>query len=138
MQIIYNQIDSVSVYLDIYRNYLAFQKGKKKPLEHFESKLNLPEAAKKHYWWKWCFYRQILIKIVEKYMWKSEFFSRLHVKFRNFGKTELFQRILSQICSDLNPLSANLTKWSNTHKQFVGKLPDELFECVWPFCGIGA
>ena len=22
-----------------------------------------------------------------------------------------------------NPLSANPTKWSNTHKQFIGKLP---------------
>ena len=35
MQIIYNQIDSVSVYLDIYRNYLAFQKGKKKTFRTF-------------------------------------------------------------------------------------------------------
>ena len=25
--------------------------------------------------------------------------------------------------SDFNPLSANFTKWSNTLKQFVGKLP---------------
>ena len=29
----------------------------------------------------------------------------------------------------INPLSAKLTKWPNTLK---------LFECVWPFCGIGA
>ena len=28
-----------------------------------------------------------------------------------------------------NGLSGNFTKWSNTLK---------LFECVWPFCGIGA
>ena len=33
-----------------------------------------------------------------------------------------------------NPLIANPTKWTNTLKQFV----DELFECVRPFCGIGA
>ena len=33
----------------------------------------------------------------------------------------------------INPLRANITKWSNTLKQFVGKL----LECVWPFCGIG-
>ena len=31
-----------------------------------------------------------------------------------------------------NPLSANFTKWANT------LFADELFECVWPFCGIGA
>ena len=37
-----------------------------------------------------------------------------------------------------NPLSANSTKWSNILKQFVGKqIADELFKCVWPFCGIG-
>ena len=45
--------------------------------------------------------------------------------------------------SHCNPLSANPTKWSNKLKQSVGKLPtnqiaDELFECVWPFCEIGA
>ena len=34
----------------------------------------------------------------------------------------------------LNPLNANFTKWSNTLKQIA----DEFFECVWPFCGIGA
>ena len=46
----------------------------------------------------------------------------------------------AQIVPTLNLLSANFTKWSNTLKQFVGKMPtigDELFECVWPFCGIG-
>ena len=30
-----------------------------------------------------------------------------------------------------NPLSFNPTKWSNT-------LIVELFQCVWPFCGVGA
>ena len=37
----------------------------------------------------------------------------------------------------INPLSANAAKWSNTLKQFVGKIADELFECAWPFCKIG-
>ena len=36
-----------------------------------------------------------------------------------------------------NPLSANFTKWSNTLKQFIGKLPTNCLS-VWPFCGIGA
>ena len=31
-----------------------------------------------------------------------------------------------------NPLTVNPTKWSDTLKQFF-----ELFECVWPFCGVG-
>ena len=33
-----------------------------------------------------------------------------------------------------NPLSASPTKWSNTIKQFVGKLPINCLS-VWPFCG---
>ena len=37
----------------------------------------------------------------------------------------------------LNPLSAHPTKWPNTLKQFVSKLPTNC-GCVWPFCGIGA
>ena len=40
----------------------------------------------------------------------------------------------SSECCVINPLSANPTKWSNTLKQFT----DELFECVWPLCEIGA
>ena len=36
----------------------------------------------------------------------------------------------------VKPLSANPTKWSNTLKSSA--LADELFECVWPFCGVGA
>ena len=34
----------------------------------------------------------------------------------------------------LNPLSANPTKWSNKHNSSA--VADELFECVWPFCGV--
>ena len=45
--------------------------------------------------------------------------------------------LLSFIASSVNRLSANFTKWSNT--QTIRRLfADELFECVWPFCGICA
>ena len=42
--------------------------------------------------------------------------------------------------SYISRLNNNLTKWSNYFKQFVGKLQiaDELFDCVWPFCAVGA
>ena len=43
----------------------------------------------------------------------------------------------SHDCLNLNPSSANPTKWSNTLKQFVGNLPKNCLG-VWPFCGIGA
>ena len=37
-----------------------------------------------------------------------------------------------RITLNINPLSAKFTKWSNTLKQFVGKLriADEFFECL--------
>ena len=38
---------------------------------------------------------------------------------------------------NINPLSVNPTKWSNTLKQFVGNLPTNCLS-VWPFCEIGA
>ena len=37
-----------------------------------------------------------------------------------------------------NPLSANLTKWSNTLKQFVGNLPTNCLSVFDHFCKIGA
>ena len=37
----------------------------------------------------------------------------------------------------LSPLSGNPTKWSNT-QTIRRQTADELFECDWPFCGIGA
>ena len=42
------------------------------------------------------------------------------------------------VVSSINPLSANPTNWSNTLKQFVKQNADELFDCVWPFCEVGA
>ena len=36
-------------------------------------------------------------------------------------------------------LNTNPTKWPHTHTQTIRrKIADELFECVWPFCKIGA
>ena len=35
-------------------------------------------------------------------------------------------------------LSTSPTKSSSTLKQFVGNLPTNCFECVWPFCWVGA
>ena len=41
--------------------------------------------------------------------------------------------------SVFNPLSANPAKWSNTLKQYNSSATaDELFECVWTFCGVCA
>ena len=37
----------------------------------------------------------------------------------------------------LNPLSANFTKWSNTLKQFVGKLPTNCLSVFDHFVGLG-
>ena len=37
---------------------------------------------------------------------------------------------------DINPLSANFTKWSNTLKQFVGKLPTNCLSVFDHFVGL--
>ena len=37
---------------------------------------------------------------------------------------------------DLNPLSANFTKWSNTVKQFVGNLPTNCLSVFGHFVGL--
>ena len=39
---------------------------------------------------------------------------------------------------NIYPLSANTTKWSNTPKQFVGKLPTNCLSVFDQFCEIGA
>ena len=36
-----------------------------------------------------------------------------------------------------NPLSDNLAKWTDISNNSLAKA-DELFECVWPFCGVSA
>ena len=38
--------------------------------------------------------------------------------------------------SNLNPLSANITKWSNTLKQFVGNLPTNCLSVFDHFLGL--
>ena len=40
------------------------------------------------------------------------------------------------ISSNINPLSANPTKWSNTLKQFVGKLPTNCLSVFDHFVGL--
>ena len=37
---------------------------------------------------------------------------------------------------NINPLNANITKWSNTLKQFVGKLPKNFFSVSDHFVGL--
>ena len=40
------------------------------------------------------------------------------------------------LLNSLNPFSANPIKWSNLTS--LSAVADELFECVWPFCGVGS
>ena len=42
----------------------------------------------------------------------------------------------NQVTSDVNPLSAKPTKWSNTLKQFVGKLPTNCLSVLDHFVGL--
>ena len=44
---------------------------------------------------------------------------------------------MSNFTEIFNPIIANPSKWSNT-QTIRRQIADELFECVWRFCGIGA
>ena len=57
----------------------------------------------------------------------SSISSRLNAVIDNITIAVLFQ--------DINLLCANPTKWPNTIRR---QITEELFECVWPFCGVGA
>ena len=46
------------------------------------------------------------------------------------------RQILLQMVSEFNPLSANITKRSNTLKQFVGKLPTNYLSVFNHFVGL--
>ena len=43
----------------------------------------------------------------------------------------------NQYLGIINPLSANLTKWSNTFKKFVGNLPTNFLSVFDHFTGLG-
>ena len=94
-------------------------------------------------------------------MLKEEFCSSLHIYVWIYWQRIMKQHLNLFLCSSIgtlssgvrlyihhlntslvwshlpwNPLSANSTKRSNTLKQFVGKLPMNRFESIWPFCGV--
>ena len=61
----------------------------------------------------------------------------LHIppSFDNFKK-DAFSKIIKVVSESLNPLSANPTRWSNTLKQFVGKLPTNCLSVFDHFVGL--
>ena len=46
------------------------------------------------------------------------------------------RRITTKTLATINPLNANPTKWSNTLKQFVGKLPTNCLSAFDHFVGL--
>ena len=58
----------------------------------------------------------------------------MHTKILLPETWEIFVQGATHFEKNFNPLSTNPRKWSDTLKQFV----DELLECVWPFCEVGA
>ena len=47
-----------------------------------------------------------------------------------------FQKEAQLVADTFNPLSAKYTKWSNTHRQFVGKLPTNCLSVFDHFVGL--
>ena len=64
------------------------------------------------------------------------FFEPLTLNLWNFRFWKLYHYHIWSILN-LNPLSINPTKWSNTLNN-SSAAADELFECVWTFCRVGA
>ena len=72
-------------------------------------------------------------KHVDMFSWS------LNVSKRKVGFLIYLKDYLYLKQKQVEPLSTNPTKWSNTLKQTIRwQIADELFECVWPFCGVGA
>ena len=53
-----------------------------------------------------------------------------------FSLSDSKKPVRKQNVLNLNPLGANFTKWSNTLKQFVGKLPTNCFSVFEHFVGL--
>ena len=54
----------------------------------------------------------------------------------NTGKLWQLCKLWHTLCMLVNPLSANITKWSNTPKQFVGNLPTNCLSVFEHFVGL--
>ena len=65
-----------------------------------------------------------------KYIWKKIF-----TRYKNFALQRVLQK-RKRLIYDLNPLGANPTNWSNTLKQFVGKLATNCLSVFDHFVGL--
>ena len=85
----------------------------------------------------------LLLKLqVTQFLWKCFWrrltcFNRLLLWTLTIQEDFFFKTIVTVISKNLNPSSANRTKWSNTLKQFVGGCRQIVWMCL-TFCRIGA
>ena len=56
--------------------------------------------------------------------------------YKNNGNVYCIKPVITHVNGKFNPLSANPTKWSNTHKQFVFKLPTNCLSVFDLFVGL--
>ena len=56
--------------------------------------------------------------------------------FAKFNRRKKSEKVNSEMKINVNPLSANITKWSNTLKQFFSKLPTNCFSVFDHFVGL--
>ena len=78
-----------------------------------------------------------MIKIGSPHFTFVTHLSFLKVKFSIPFIMEFFWTFILPLFLKSNSLSANPTEWSNT-QTIRRQISDKLFECVWPFCGVGA
>ena len=88
-------------------------------------------------------FADVLIEVIYDYFVLRAVFlsSSLIFPFSNCDQNIRYDKKLRRYSADipvflLNPLSANLTKWSNTLKQFYGKLPKNCLSVFAHFLGL--
>ena len=86
------------------------------------------------------FHRSLPLSLCEKGPYLEFFWSEFgKIRTMETRNTDTFYLVsISNFCSSINPLSANFTKWSETLKNIRRQFANKLFECVRPFCAIGA
>ena len=70
---------------------------------------------------------------------KQNRFAKIYKRNKEKGPPKIFFGFVNHFMKNVkgfNPLSTNITKWSNTLKQFVGKLPTNCLSVFDHFVGL--
>ena len=87
-----------------------------------------------HFYTPWKYQKNSLFSVFRRY---RNVTVRRNV-YKNNGNVYCIKPVITHVNGKFNPLSANPTKWSNTHKQFACKFPTNCLSVFDLFVGVGA